>query len=126
MGRAVGSFKASEMLEVEVVYALPHHQELRALRLPTGATVGQALAASGLLRAYPEIDLAKNKIGIFGKLTQPAAPLRDHDRVEIYRPLAADPKELRRRRAAAAKAMRKGERSADEAPPAISEGSDCG
>lgn len=124
LGRAAGSFKTLEMLEVEVAYALPHRQELCTLRLPAGTTVGQALAASGLLQTYPEIDLAKNKIGIFGKLTQPDAPLRDHDRVEIYRPLAADPKELRRRRAAAAKAMRKSERSADEAPPAVREGSD--
>ncbi len=78
------------------------------LDLPAGSTVQQAIDASGLRQKYPEIDLAKNKVGVFGKLTRPDAPLRDRDRVEIYRPLIADPKEVRKKRADEGKAMKKG------------------
>lgn len=97
-----------EMLNVEVVYALPNKQEIIAQKLPAGTTVRQAIEASGLLLKYPEIDLAKNKLGIFAKLTKPDAVLRDQDRVEIYRPLIADPKEVRKQRAAEGKVMKKG------------------
>jgi len=93
----------SETLSIEVVYALPHKQEIVALKLPQGATARQAIEASGLLQKYPEIDLAKNKLGVFAKLTKPDAALRDKDRVEIYRPLIADPKEVRKQRAAEGK-----------------------
>lgn len=98
----------SEVLNVEVVYALPNKQEIIAQKLPTGTTVRQAIEASGLLLKYPEIDLAKNKLGVFAKLTKPDAVLRDQDRVEIYRPLIADPKEVRKQRAAEGKVMKKG------------------
>lgn len=98
----------SEMLSFEVVYALPQKQEIVAVKLPEGATARQAIEASGLLTKYPEIDLAKNKLGVFAKLTKPDASLRDHDRVEIYRPLIADPKEVRKQRAAEGKVMKKG------------------
>jgi len=98
----------SEMLNVEVVYALPNKQEIIARKLPAGTTVRQAIEASGLLLKYPEIDLAKNKLGVFAKLTKPDAVLRDQDRVEIYRPLIADPKEVRKQRAAEGKVMKKG------------------
>jgi len=57
---------------------------------------------------YPEIDMSKNKIGVFARLAKPDAPLRDRDRVEIYRPLIADPKEVRKQRAAEGKVMKKG------------------
>lgn len=97
-----------ELLTVEVIYALPTKQQLISLKLPAGSTVRQAIDASGLLPKYPEIDLAKNKIGIFAKLTKLDAALRDHDRVEIYRPLIADPKEVRKQRAAEGKVMKKG------------------
>ena len=60
------------------------------------------------MRKYAEIDLKKNKVGVFGKLTKLDAPLRDRDRVEIYRPLIADPKEVRKKRADEGKAMKKG------------------
>jgi hypothetical protein len=100
--------KMAEMLNVEVCYALADKQEIVRLRLPEGATLGQALEASGLLAKYPEIDAKKNKFGIYGKLTKVDAPLRDHDRVEIYRPLIADPKEVRKQRAAEGKVMKKG------------------
>ena len=98
----------SESLNVEVCYALPERAELVRLRLPAGSTLQQALEASGLLAKYPEIDLRKNKFGIFAKLSKPDAVLRDGDRVEIYRPLIADPKEVRKQRAAEGKVMKKG------------------
>ena len=97
-----------EPLTIEVVYALPTKQQLISLKLPPGSTVRQAIDASGLLLKHPEIDLSKNRIGVFAKLTKPDALLRDHDRVEIYRPLIADPKEVRKQRAAAGKLMKKG------------------
>jgi hypothetical protein len=98
----------SELLNVEVCYALPERAELVRLRLPAGSTLQQALEASGLLAKYPEIDLRKNKFGIYAKLSKPDAVLRDRDRVEIYRPLIADPKEVRKQRAAEGKVMKKG------------------
>jgi len=98
----------ADTLTIEVIYALPAKQPLLTLQLPAGSTVRQAIDASGLLQKYPEIDLAKNKIGVFAKLSKLDAVLRDHDRVEIYRPLIADPKEVRKQRAAAGKVMKKG------------------
>jgi putative ubiquitin-RnfH superfamily antitoxin RatB of RatAB toxin-antitoxin module len=98
----------AEMMTIEVCYALPEKQELLSVKLPAGATLGQALEASGLLQKYPEIDLKKNKFGVFAKLSKPDALLRDRDRVEVYRPLIADPKEVRKQRAAEGKVMKKG------------------
>ncbi len=98
----------SEVISIEVVYALPQKQEIVPLKLPSGTTVRQAIEASGLLQKYVEIDLAKNKLGIFAKLAKPDAALRDRDRVEIYRPLIADPKAVRKQRAAEGKVMKKG------------------
>lgn len=95
-------------IQVEVVYALAHQQKVVPLVLPQGSTVQQAIERSGLLGEFPEIDLAKNKVGIWNKLAKPDAVLRDRDRVEIYRPLIADPKEVRRQRAAEGKVMKKG------------------
>ena len=99
---------AGNAIDIEVAYARPDRQELLTLRLPEGATLGQALEASGLLQKYPEIDLEKGKFGIFSRLSKPDTVLRARDRVEIYRPLLADPKEVRRQRAAEGKAMKKG------------------
>lgn len=98
----------TDMINVEVVYALPDEQALLKLKLPQGATLGEAVQASGIREKYPEIDLAKNKFGIYGKLSKTDAVLRDMDRVEIYRPLIADPKEVRRKRAEEGKVMKKG------------------
>ena len=98
----------AEMIKVDVCYALPAKQELVSVNLPVGATLGQALEASGLLQKYPEIDLKKNKFGVYAKLSKPDSLLRDRDRVEIYRPLIADPKEVRKQRAAEGKVMKKG------------------
>lgn len=98
----------SEQINIEVVYALPHEQTLLQVRVPQGCTVADAVKASGILEKYPEIDLAKNKLGIFGKLAKPDVILREKDRIEIYRPLIADAKEIRRQRAEEGKAMKKG------------------
>ena len=98
----------AESLSIEIAYALPQKQELVQLKLPAGSTVQQAIEASGLKQKHPEIDLAKNKVGVFGKLSKLDTPLRDRDRVEIYRPLIADPKEVRKQRADEGKAMKKG------------------
>jgi len=76
--------------------------------LPGGASVREAVERSGLLAEFPEIDLAVNKFGIWNKLAKADAVLRDKDRLEIYRPLIADPKEVRRQRAAEGKVMKKG------------------
>lgn len=98
----------SETINIEVVYALPHEQNLLSLQVAQGTTVADAIKESGLLEKYPEIDLVKGKLGIFGKLTKPDAELRDKDRIEIYRPLIADPKAIRRQRAEEGKVMKKG------------------
>ena len=86
-------------IRVEVCYALPDRQFLEALRVEEGTTLRQAIEQSGLLRKAPEIDLASARVGVYGKLKTHDTILRDRDRVEIYRPLIADPKDARRRRA---------------------------
>ncbi|MBS0354708.1 MAG: RnfH family protein [Proteobacteria bacterium] len=99
----------SDSINVEVCYALKERQEIVRLRLPAGSTVQRAVEASGLLQKHPEIDLAKaNKLGVYAKLVKADTVLRDKDRVEIYRPLIADPKEVRRKRAEEGKVMKKG------------------
>jgi putative ubiquitin-RnfH superfamily antitoxin RatB of RatAB toxin-antitoxin module len=95
-------------INVEVVYALPEQQPILQVQLAEGATVEEAIRASGVLEAFPEIDLAKNKVGIFSKLVKLNEPVRDKDRVEIYRSLIADPKEVRRKRAEEGKVTKKG------------------
>ncbi|MDA8095350.1 MAG: RnfH family protein [Betaproteobacteria bacterium] len=95
-------------MKVEVVYAMPDSQVLLPVEAAAGATVEQAIKASGILEKCPEIDLTRNKVGIFGRLVKLDAALREKDRVEIYRPLVADPKEIRRKRAEEGKAMKKG------------------
>lgn len=98
----------AEEITVEVVYALPQVQTLLSLRVPLGTTAAEAIRLSGVLVKHPEIDLPKAKLGIFGKHVKADTPLRERDRVEIYRPLIADPKEVRRKRAAEGKVMKKG------------------
>lgn len=93
----------SEDISVEVVYALPHKQEVLSLKIRAGAVVSEAIAQSGILRDFPEIDLASAKVGIYSKQVKLDAVLRDKDRIEIYRPLIADPKEIRKKRAAEGK-----------------------
>jgi len=91
---------ADKLIDVEVAYAKPEQQEIVALKMPEGTTAEQAILASGLLNSFPEIDGADLKVGIFGSVCKLDRPLRQDDRVEIYRPLIHDPKEARRQRAA--------------------------
>ena len=93
---------------VEVTYAKPDHQKVVTVKLPAGSCVEDAIRKSGIMAEFPEIDLAVNKVGIYAKACKLDTPLRDKDRVEIYRPLIADPKEVRRQRAAEGKVMKKG------------------
>ena len=95
-------------IQIEVAYARPDQQVLLPLRVAAGSTVAQVIEASGLLAKFPEIDLAQNKVGIFGKLTKLDTVVRERDRIEIYRALTADPKEVRRKRAEEGKATKKG------------------
>ena len=88
-----------EIMQVSVAYAGPSQQIWLSLDVPESSTVLQAIERSGILARCPGLDLRKNKVGIFGKITRLTTPLADGDRVEIYRPLIADPKELRRQRA---------------------------
>lgn len=85
-------------ITIEVVYALPHEQVLLKLSVVQGCTAGQAIVLSGMLQKYPELDLSRNKLGIYGKLSNTDTLLQDRDRIEIYRPLRADPKHDRRLR----------------------------
>ena len=95
-------------IKVEVAYARPDAQLILPLFVQEGITALDAIEASGIALKFPEIDLAQNKIGIFGKLVKSDTVLRDKDRVEIYRKLLADPKEVRRLRAEEGKIMKKG------------------
>jgi hypothetical protein len=98
----------NSLIGVEVLYALPQEQTILKIKIPPGKTIAEAIKISGLLEKHPEIDLATNKVGIFSKLSKLDTVLRDKDRLEIYRPLIADPKEIRRKRAEEGKVMKKG------------------
>jgi putative ubiquitin-RnfH superfamily antitoxin RatB of RatAB toxin-antitoxin module len=98
----------ADYIEVEVAYARPDTQAILPVKVKRGATLVEAVKLSGILHNFAEIDLAVNKVGIFGKLSKLETPLRNGDRVEIYRSLIADPKEIRKQRAAQGKAMKKG------------------
>lgn len=86
-------------LQVEVVYALAGREDAVSVRLAAGATLGDAVSASGILERHPELAAAALKIGVYGKIKPADAAAAEGDRIELYRPLALDPKEARRRRA---------------------------
>lgn len=88
-----------DLIRIEVAYALPDEQVLLSLNVPDGTTAMQAVEQSGLLERFPDIELSRNELGIFGRVTEKDRVLQAGDRVEIYRPLIADPKEVRRQRA---------------------------
>jgi len=98
----------AEKIPVEVAYALSHKQVILGLAVEPDATLEQVIRASGILEQFPEIDLAENKVGVFGKLGKLSDTLHPGDRVEIYRSLIADPKQVRKQRAAQGKVMKKG------------------
>ncbi len=93
---------------VEVVYALPEEQTLLAFEVNEGITAQEVIDQSGILQQYPEIDLEKQKVGLFSKIIKLDHRVRARDRIEIYRPLIADPKEVRKKRAAEGKKLKKG------------------
>ena len=99
---------ASQLIGVEVAYALPERQSVLRIKVPVGTTAEQAVHRSGLLERYPELDLSGSKLGIFAKVIPPQRELREGDRVEIYRPLIADPKAVRQKRAEEGKKLKKG------------------
>ncbi|OZB35703.1 MAG: RnfH family protein [Halothiobacillus sp. 15-55-196] len=88
------------VIEVEVAYAKPDRQVILAVTVPEDATVQMAIDASGIKEQFPEIDLEHQKVGIFSRLVTLNQRLQARDRIEIYRPLQADPKAARRERAA--------------------------
>lgn len=102
---------SEQTINVEVAYALPHKQAILQVAVPVGATALEAAQKSGITRQFEDIDLDNAKLGIFGKVVAPTQVLREGERVEIYRPLLADPKEVRKARAARAKERRQDESS---------------
>ncbi len=94
----------------EVAYALPDRQTILVVESERELTVIEAVNESGILEVYPELQGTKLKLGVFGKLATEDTALYEGDRVEIYRPLIADPKEARKKRAAEGKTMKKGQR----------------
>lgn len=103
MGKAM-----QDTIQVEVVYGLAEEQALLSVDVPDGSEVKEVILASNIIEQFPEIDLDKVKVGLFGKLTKMDQAVRARDRIEIYRPLIADPKEVRKRRAAEGKRLKKG------------------
>ncbi len=97
-----------ESINVEVAFALPEKQIIRTVNVDAGTTIGAAIVQSGIMMDFPDLELEDAKVGIFGKAAVMTTVLSDGDRVEIYRPLIADPKEVRRKRAAEGKKMKKG------------------
>ncbi len=89
----------ADNLNIELIYPLPDEQILICIEVEHGTSVQQAIEQSGILNKYTEIDLTKNKVGIFSKATKLTEVLREGDRIEIYRPLIADPKEVRKKKA---------------------------
>ena len=100
---AIDNHDKGSKVQVEVVYGLPDKQELLSFAVNDGTTVEQAIHESGISAAFPEIDLSIHKVGIWNKVVKLSYVLQDLDRIEIYRPLIADPKEVRKRRAEKAK-----------------------
>lgn len=98
----------AEKIQVEVAYALPERQVIVPLTVARGTTLGEAIHLSGIREQFPGMDLAGSKVGIFGKLAKREDILHNGDRVEIYRPLIADPKQVRKQRAAGGKAVKQG------------------
>ena len=107
--------KNNHEIKVEVAYATPQQQVILEVMVSPGCTIEQAIQQSGILESFPEIDLSVNKVGIFGKLSKSTLELKADNRIEIYRPRIADPKEVRSKREAEGKRMKKGGGDADSA-----------
>ena len=92
-----------DKITIEVVYGVPHKQKILTLLLAAGITVEQAVIESGIIDLFPEIDLTINKVGVWNRAVKLTDTVNDLDRIEVYRPLIADPKDVRKRRAEKAK-----------------------
>jgi uncharacterized protein len=99
---------AVDSINVEVAYARPEKQVILPVNVDVGTTIGGAIVQSGLMIEFPDLDIENSEVGIFGKVMPMTTVLSDGDRVEVYRPLIADPKEVRRQRAAEGKVTKKG------------------
>ncbi|KDM91876.1 RnfH family protein [Photobacterium galatheae] len=99
----MSSEQNNNLIHVEVVYALPYTQRVIKLAITADTPVQDIIERSGVLEMYPDIDLKKNKVGVFSRPVKLDATVHDGDRIEIYRPLLADPKDIRRKRAEQAK-----------------------
>ena len=97
----------ADMITIELIYPLPNEQKLITIEVQSGSNVEQAITLSGILEQYPQIDLSNNKVGIFSKACKLDDLLREGDRIEIYRPLIADPKEARKKKASLQKEQKK-------------------
>lgn len=106
----VETMSEDSTITVEVAYALPHKQAILEVQVPAATTVLEAAQLSGISEKFGGVDLENAKFGIFGKVVSPTQALREGDRVEVYRPLIADPKDVRKARAARAKERRKVEK----------------
>lgn len=84
-------------MKIGIAYALPQRQAWYDVEVPEGATIQDAIERSGILKQFPEIDLAQQKVGVYGKVSKLDAALNDGDRVEIYRPITCDPKTVPRK-----------------------------
>lgn len=93
----------AEQINIEVAYALPDKHSLLSVAVDAQSTIEQAIIASGILDMHSDIDLSKNSVGIWSRMAKLKDTVNDGDRIEIYRPLIADPKEVRKRRAERAK-----------------------
>ncbi|NQY47554.1 MAG: RnfH family protein [Colwellia sp.] len=92
-----------DKITIEIVYGVPHKQKILTLLLAAGITVEQAVIESGIIDLFPEIDLTVNKVGVWNRAVKLTDTVNDLDRIEVYRPLIADPKDVRKRRAEKAK-----------------------
>jgi hypothetical protein len=99
----VDETEGTEKITIEVVYGVSHKQRILTLLVDEGTDVEQAIIESGIIKLFPEIDLKVNKVGIWNRTVKLSEPLSDLDRIEVYRPLIADPKDVRKRRAEKAK-----------------------
>ncbi|KGJ96399.1 RnfH family protein [Colwellia psychrerythraea] len=92
-----------DKVTIEVVYGVPHKQKILTLLVDDACTVEQAIIESGVITLFPEIDLQINKVGVWNRAVKLSETVNDLDRIEVYRPLIADPKDVRKRRAEKAK-----------------------
>ncbi|TCK01545.1 hypothetical protein EV694_0160 [Volucribacter psittacicida] len=102
-------------IQIELAYALPDRYYLKTLQVESGTTIQHAILQSGILQQYTDIDLRQNKIGIFSRPAKLTDIVNAGDRIEIYRPLLADPKEIRRKRAEQQKEAEKLKRQSEKA-----------